>query len=275
MAKLLARGGPSLLNVFQEEYRDNRVFEPLTKDGWLRASSLGEICARQEVLAARTKTKREELIDLDSQLTFDKGHGMHAVMQNSALPRLGVIRGRWRCWHCTKVYGGSDKTFSLEAQIPCPEICTACKNENPKFEYIEQWFENVEYRVNGHPDAFLVLPDEPRMGVGELKSISERKSKDVRDVPDFGHVIQVQTYMWLTGLEWGLILYWIKGAYRSSLIEHYIERDEDAIDMIKNLARSIWDNLEEGELPERICSSADCKRAENCWMRNACFEGAL
>ena len=151
------------------------------------------------MLAARHNVNREFLIEMHDQLVFDRGKGVHWTLQNHVLPRLGCLVGMWNCKRCGVLYGGpSDWRVRPDSCICCQE---AKQNEDDtSFEYVEQQFRDETYRVTGHPDGFLVLPSMPGHGVLEGKSASDRKFQDVQDVPDFGHVIQLQAYLWLTGL---------------------------------------------------------------------------
>jgi len=265
-----------------------RKVVPLEAKDWLRCSSLERMCPREEILASRLKVDRDDTIHPDLQLAFDLGHGMHWAFQNRIAPKLGIIRGKWRCLRCGVAVGGSpdesmwfgadyDKLVKTSVARP-----TACGNptcaEAPRdedtgdFEYVEQYFGNEVYRIGGHPDAFLEMEDGDGLGLGELKSCSERRFKEIKDCPDFGHVIQMQTYMWLTGLKWGMLLYWCKALFREPLVEHCVERDDETIEKIKEMIKDVWDGVETGYLPERICSSADCTRAEKCELSKPCFE---
>jgi hypothetical protein len=278
MAKSIARAGPSLLRVVKDEFKEERRVKPLTSQGWLRVSALSSLCAREEVLAAILDIERHDFIDTDLLLTFNHGHGLHWALQNRVLSRIEVLFGRWRCKICGACYGGVDTDVG---NIARPKTCTSniCKDrkeprdgDDNDFEYQEQFFKSNEYRIGGHPDGFLRLPDADEEGVLEGKSVSERRSKEIRDVPDFGHVVQLQTYMWLTGRKWGVILYWVKGLYRSPFIEHYVERDDETIEKIKEMISGIWYGIKKGVLPDRICSSPDCNRAEECSLAEPCFK---
>jgi len=111
------------------------------------------------------------------------------------------------------------------------------------------------------------------LGVIECKSISHKGAELVKGSPDFGHVVQLQSYFWLTGLKWGKILYWDKTVYGlPAIIEHFVEKDDATIDRIKELIRSFRDGLRTGKVPSRICSSPDCKRAEGCALVKPCFD---
>lgn len=83
----------------------------------------------------------------------------------------------------------------------------------------------------------------------------------------------MQTYLWFTGLQWALILYWHKaGDGVSALIPHFIPRDDATIDEIKATLRSIWSGLEGGPLPLRICAKPDAPTAKACCVGGPCFE---
>jgi len=233
------------------------------------------------VLAAQLEITRRDDVDADLNLTFAQGTGMHWVMQNEVLPVLGkVLVGKWQCKVCGEVYGGLD---TEDGNIPMPDSCTMCEElgESPifdgdfRFEFMEQEFINVEYQFTGHNDGFLRLPEADGDGVFELKSCSAYKAKQIKDVPDMGHVAQAQSYMWLTNTRWALLLYWDKGTFRGPLTEHFVERDEEAIEEIKSMLRSVWEGIETGELPDRICTSVDCNRAEECPVAKPCFEYEL
>lgn len=277
MAKVVTRAGPSLLRVVGEEFKEDREVAPLSSGDWIRVSSLSNLCAREEVLASKLKVERVDSISTDLLLTFNHGHGLHWALQNRVLAGLGVLFGCWRCKICGARYGGSE---TVAGNIPRPEKCHSniCKDrkeprdrEDRDFEYEEQFFKDNEHRLCGHPDGFLRLLDVQGEGVLEGKSISERRSREIKDVPDFGHVIQLQAYLWLTGCEWGLIVYWIKGKFRDPLVEHYVERDDETIEKIKQMLQSIWAGVKGGPLPERICNTPDCSRAEECNMAKPCF----
>jgi hypothetical protein len=163
-----------------------------------------------------------------------------------------------------------------ELQIQRPNICPNCKAvmSSDNSLYIEQHIKNPEYRLMGHPDGFIRLDGYPGFGVLEIKSISPKGAYEVRNCAKLDHVVQNQSYMWLTGCRWGKVLYWDKGTVgMRGLIEHTIEYDEDHVEAIQNLVRDIWIGVEDpdSKLPERICASPDCKRAKHCSSVEVCF----
>lgn len=278
MAKVVTRAGPSLIRVISEKFKEDREVPPLTPQSWLRVSALSSLCAREEVLASLLRVNRHDIIGTDLLLTFNHGHGLHWALQNRVLAGLGVLYGRWRCTICGARCGGRDTD---EGNVLRPSKCGSniCRGrkeprdpETNDFEYEEQYFTNKELRIGGHNDGFLRLPGVEGEGVLEGKSISDRRARDIKDVPDFGHVVQLQSYMWLTDCQWGVIVYWNKGTFRAPLVEHFVERDDETIEKIKAMIRSIWAGMKGGALPERLCRSSGCERAEACSMAGPCFE---
>lgn len=236
-------------------------------------SSFASLCPREEVLVGVENLTRKGEITADLALIFDHGHALHWALQNRVLPAAGVLRGQWRCHGCGARAGAPNGSGGpLEWAVARPPLCPACGEEAFTFE--EYVLRDEEYRVQGHSDGFLEIEGLPGLGVFEGKSINPRGAWEVRDTPKLDHVIQTQMYMWLTGAQWGVIVYWDKaGSGMASLIEHMIDRDEETIDFIKLTIKSIWAGIDDGgPLPSRICETATCKRAEACSVTVQCFE---
>jgi hypothetical protein len=282
LGSALASASPagSLKDLIKIRFKSEETVRPMKKDDWLRVSSLPSVCAREEVLAACKSIPRTYVEEPDLRLTFEHGHALHHQLQNSILPELGVIYGTWQCIGCGTVYG------SKNDRIRRPDGCSKCKGRQlaagearsgseleHEFKYVEEWYADEVYRIGGHPDAFIQMQGYSGFGILEAKSISQRSAVNIKHVPDLGHAIQLQVYLWLTNLSWGKILYWDKGTFGvNAWIEHYIERDDNVIVQVKELIRSIRDGIGTGQLPKRICSSSDCKRAEECSLSQLCFE---
>lgn len=259
---------------------ESRDVSPLTDDSWLRVSALAGLCAREEVICSVDDLVRKDDISSSLMMIFEHGHSLHWGLQNRVLPKTQTIMGRWRCIRCGHVYGGQEEwhlplpdDFHAR-QLPREDSCSECGVEQSPDTclYEEQWIKNPEYRIAGHPDAFLSMPQYEGLGVFEGKSISAKGAWEVRGVPKMDHVVQVQTYMWLTGCTWGKIVYWNKGGYgKDALIEHHVEYDEDHIDAIKALITNIWEGVRSGNLPERICATDTCPRAKACSVSDECF----
>jgi hypothetical protein len=270
LVEIAARSGASLKLLIKEDYKTVEDVPFLLADSWIRSSGFPSLCPREEVLCANDKVPRTWEISADLNLIFQHGHGLHHQLQNEIMPAIGVIRGKWVCLGCGGMHGGeADRTVRVETWAEeRPASCPGC--ESTAFTFHEVQMLNDEYRISGHCDGFLEMEGVPGMGILEGKSIMA--GWEVQNVPKLDHVIQLQTYMWLADLQWGIILYWQKGENGiRCLIEHFVERDEDTIDNIKSTLKSIWDGVDGGDLPEKLCEKYGCKRAKSCVVRDKCF----
>lgn len=250
------------------------------------------MCAREEVLCSQRNKTRRDVVDPDLMLIFEHGHGLHWDLQNRILPQTKTLVGRWLCGSCGAVHGGQSewetpvevaaeqdvrgamRTFH-DSQILRPATCPKCGSPltSDNSLYQEQWIRHSQLRLAGHPDGFLRVPWHRGLGIFEAKSIGSKGAWEVRNCAKLDHVVQAQCYMWLTGCRWGVILYWDKGtAGLKGLIEHVVEYDEDLVASLRALIADIWNGVEGGKLPERICHAANCKRAELCSSVEACFQ---
>lgn len=275
--------GVALVEAIRAGLKERRVRLPLAPGGYLRGSGLAELCPREEVLASREETQRVKTADADDLLVYAHGHGLHYALQNHVLPRVGVLVGRWICLNCGTNYGVPREPSPLRVEdgvpsailegvlVPRPERCGCGSTEPNDFYYRELSYAAPEYGTGGHPDGFLRLEGREGLGVFEAKSTSNLW--EVRSAPYVAHAIQVQTYLWFTGLKWAVILYWHKGGQGiPALVEHTVERDDETIAQIKRTLREVWDGVEGGPLPGRICQAADSTRAKECKVRGSCFE---
>lgn len=83
------------------------------------------------------------------------------------------------------------------------------------------------------------------------------------------HRIQLNTYMWLLGLDHGVLLHENKNS--QLLLCELVPRDDGLIHQIRSDARDIWSCIERGEVPERPYESRNkfpcpyCDYASQCW----------
>jgi hypothetical protein len=264
-------GTPSLKKLIRSGFKRKEEVPYPTEDSWIRASGFALMCPREEVLCARARITREREIDTDLLLIFEHGHGLHDRLQNVILPRVGVLRGKWICLGCGTMQGGpppEDCSASTDWAIPCPDECEECGAS--EFRFFEVEYYNHALRLKGHTDGYLAIPGMPGLGVLEAKSI--KPGWQIKNVPKLEHAIQLQLYLLLTGLQWGIILYWIKGENGlEAFVEHFVERDEDTLTKVKAAIRGIHSGVMGGPLPDRTCASAGCPRAADCVVSEACF----
>lgn len=273
-AAIAGNASPSLKKHIRAGFKRSEEVPYPTKESWIRASGFAMMCPREEVVCARERVTRVREIETDLLLIFEHGHGLHDRLQSSILPDIGVLRGKWICLGCGEMAGGpapDDPSLSTEWAIPRPDVCERCDSAQFRFHEVE--YHNHLLRYKGHTDGYLALPEMPTLGVLEAKSI--KPGWQIKNVPKLDHALQIQSYFLLTGLEWGIILYWIKGENGlDAFVEHYIERDEDTITRIEFTIRSIHAGIAGGSLPGRLCASLDCPRALDCVVSESCFAQA-
>lgn len=263
-----------LTKLLSDRFVSSRVKMPMTSTSIIRASGFSFLCPREEAICTMFDITRSETVDPDGNTIFSLGHGMHWAMQNKILPAVASIYGRWTCLDCSETVGGLVEGKPLQDTLVLrPEECPKCKSPGEDMVYREMYFLNNRFKIGGHPDGFIKIPERPDLGVIEVKSISLNKSYEIQSVPDMGHVTQAQIYLWFTKLKWSIILYWIKGVNGlEGLVEHYVERDDEAIANIENTLKETWDGILGKQLPERICSTSTCARAKKCSVAKKCFE---
>ncbi len=265
-----------------KEKRKSLPIDPSSPSSYVRCSGISTMCPREEVLVSLLNVDIMDEVSGDLGVTFAHGNALHHVLQNDILPRANVLIGVWRCNECGARYGRwePDKGDPMYGLVPRPVSCIGCdshatdlRRADTLFFYEEVTLVNTEIRLTGHPDGFLRMPGMPGIGQLEIKSVSERSAWEIRNVPDIGHVMQVQAYMLLTGLKWAKILYWNKAGFGlSAFVEHFVERDENTITKIKDMIESIFRGLNGGFLPSRICSTISAPRAKQCPVAKPCFK---
>lgn len=281
MAREAVRSDETLKLMLRRTLGSVRDVAPLGPGQLLRISSLAGVCAREEALCAKLRVVRKDRVDVGLDLTFEHGHALHWGFRNRVLPKTHSLVGRWQCGNCGALYGGRNQWRApvepsfIYQQVPRPHRCGRCKAEltGDTSIYKEQWIVHPDYRIAGHPDGFLRMVEHQGLGTLELKSINAHGAWEVRNCAKLDHVVQLQSYMWLTGCRWGKVIYWDKGGQGlSALIEHYVEYDDGHVEAIQGLIRSIWAGVEGREVPDRICADSKCKRATLCSVPDACFE---
>jgi len=128
---------------------------------------------------------------------------------------------------------------------------------------------NKRYELSYTPDAIIDFMGEQQ--VVEIKSMNTFQFKHCTSHPSGKK--QLMMYMHLTGIHKGFVLVEDKNTqdfkifmqkYDATEVEDYVER----LEAIRFYKRRV---LEEGKMVKGICSSRDCKRAQKCDMRDACF----
>lgn len=197
-----------------------------------------KFCMRQQVLSLIYKQRQGEQVQVGLKRIFEEGNAIHEKWQ-----RLFIRAKYGKAQHM-------DKTRMCE-----------------------------EFEVSFTPDAILKIPEfNASIGwegpmVCEIKSVNTFQFKHITSHPS--GMKQMQLYMHLTGIHKGFVLCEDKNTqdfkiflydYEPEVVLPFVERME-AIQFYKQRA------FEEHRMVKRCddCKKATCKRAEECAMRDACW----
>lgn len=134
---------------------------------------------------------------------------------------------------------------------------------------IEQRGVSNEWKLLFTPDAIIELNG--KTYVVEIKSVNTFQFKNMKTHPSGEK--QCNLYMHFTGIPRGFVLAEDKNTqeikvipvkYNPSKVRPYVERMYKVKEYIKRYE-------ETGKLPSRMCNGENCKMAERCAYRNACF----
>ena len=188
------------------QYRDYSYYHP---------SDLG-YCIRKAVMM-KVGFEGEYYTLPRLQRIFENGHSTHARFQEH-FSRMGIIYGRWKCYNCHKIMGNG-----VLQGFPRPSKCEFCSDPKmqkvydnkgkllygpyPLFEYRELPVEHDKMKVKGHTDGILQL--DKSLYVIDFKTCSQAAFNDVvaTNCPMEAHIFQVNIYMYVLGVENGIILY--------------------------------------------------------------------
>lgn len=189
---------------------------------------------------------------------FDNGHGVHARWQKY-LDDMAILRGQWKCKGCGTISGNGQKLGILnpahDRGWACPCGYRYREIRSQLNEYVElEVRSDPEFNFLGHCDAVVDLTGtEFRRGkydvfVVDFKSINDENFGSL-EKPEYKHVVQVNIYMWLLGLDAAVVLYENKSA--QTLKEFFVPRNEDMIRKIQSESLALMDLLKGNRIPKR------------------------
>lgn len=214
-------------------------------------------------------------IDPQLQRIFDTGHGMHFRLGKN-LEETGILKGRWKCPACERVYG---KKETLGTHRP-----NKCDCGSRKFKYQEVGFYDDDTMIGGHVDAILDLrgmdnipenaSEEDSHIIVDFKTIRSEAFRRLI-APKDSHFIQLQTYLYLSGLKVGKLLYENKNdcVFRQFLVP----RDDTCIAKIRSdgqsLKKVVTSTNSKGQhtLPARAHKKNNVKECVECAFRSHCW----
>lgn len=219
--------------------RDNRHLEEVRKG--LHASSIidsdNHFCLREQVLSLLFEMDQGKELPVKALQIFAAGSSIHEKWQN-------MIK------ECSGEKGNSIKLV---------------KNEARSF--------NEKYEIYYTPDSIVEIDNVPY--IIEYKSMNtyayQSALKSINPHPSARK--QIQLYMFLTGIEKGIILIEDKNTqdFMTYRVKFNYKEITPFIDRLIDVQEAKKEFIENDELPNRICKKSNCKRAEECSMKTACF----
>jgi hypothetical protein len=273
---------PKSLQEAIETISEEEMDYPITKEEIekgktvFRASGISYLCQREEVLCSVDNVTRIETTPVRMRLIMDTGTWVHRQLQ-SYFADKGILYGHWRCIDCGKWYGEkAPKGVDIREAPIHPELFVQkpqnCECGSRNIDYIEPEFINREFLVIGHADGLIGFGSDGPTELLEIKTINEdgfMKVANGKPLP--AHVVQVNIYMWLTGLRRTRLLYYEKNkSYTSEIL---IDYDPKKIEVYQALLKQIIDGVKSGNAPlAGACSDPNDSRARKCAVRKKCFE---
>jgi hypothetical protein len=279
---------------FREDFLDwlvNGKTEPPRAPG-LHCSSLWKTCPRLPLLEAKyAEYIKVEPESAGQRMTYDVGHALHDLIQNSYMGPFGRMWGKWKCLSCQKI--------THEGTMPqaCPECDAAWRNEEDGIQnivYAELFVADDVLKYCGHCDGILLTRAKKKV-VFEFKTISKSQYGGLKQ-PKHEHVVQVHAYMNALGLKEAIILYLDKGSQadwrkmsdgrwscKNPHLKVFLVKFDD--DLWASMSKRITDyhraekrakalpTVEIENINEfaRVCSHKGCDMAGECHLRDLCF----
>lgn len=218
--------------------RDDRVLDEVRVG--LHASAIigpdSEFCYREQVLSLVYEMSQGKDLPVNALRIFSAGTSIHEKWQNMF-----------------KACSGNMKGFKL------------IKEEARS--YSEKW--NLYFT----PDSIIEI--DGLKYIVEIKSMNTflYKHAAVSSNPHPHARHQIQLYMHLTGIHHGLILIEDKNTQEFEVfkVEYDYKEVLPYLDRLIEINAQYKDLVESNIQPRGLCSKENCKRAENCNMRFACF----
>lgn len=232
------------------------------------------------------KISKPDIVDSRLQRIFNNGHHVHYRLGGD-LQRTTMLKGVWRCSydspdHPLPATYGADEKLGIKK----PDACSCGFN---KFNYEEVGFLDDDTMIGGHVDAVLDLrgfdingkhvpddaPIEDSHMIVDFKSIRWEGFKNLTE-PKSGHIIQMQIYLYLSGLKFGKFLYENKND--QNFKQFLVVRDDEIIarevEKAKTLKHIVKHTNSDGvkTLPPRDSSykkntkeCVECRYRSHCW----------
>ncbi len=244
-----------------------------------------EFCARERILMLGSgKKNRDRHLSTSMAVTYAIGHFVEEVIVAEALAEEGVAVANWECYVCGAMQRMSKK----------PEACENCGCR--RYRHRDVRFKSEYSGITCGIDMFADRGD-GKLRVVEVKSIDKIAFKKLV-APYAEHRWRTNLYMrcieestseyrHVVHTDSARVLYVSKGGYgvkdldvkkwdfrddgMSPFKEYEVLRDDSQTDDLVEAAKLVYEHEKGGSLPDRVCKTAMCKRAEWCVVASTCF----
>lgn len=126
-----------------------------------------------------------------------------------------------------------------------------------------------KYELSYTPDARINIFGEDVLV--EIKSMNTYAFKKATSHPSGEK--QLNFYLCFEKLKWGFVLAEDKNdqEFKIFIVKRNVEEGRKYLDRLVAIKEAKKYFIESGKMPKRICSSCNCKMAEKCSMKDACF----
>jgi hypothetical protein len=269
-----------------------------------RASGLARTCPVQAAYVVRAVLEKDKETvmawhlanQLPSRLipTLDQGTVIHLQMQYYAGLTGFVPEGQWKCPNCG---------FFTRKKVPMPKVavpgadgfdseypgkCPKCKGKNlkmyPPWLYVEPELEepNAEkvrwqFRLTGKCDGIWRLNVRHGKKVVQVRAVADYKSINKNGftgsygggLPKDSHIPQLQAYMAMADLEWGVLVYYCKD--NSEMKFCLVKRDRQAWKATMRRIEWARSGSLNGKEKYRRCESFKDPNARACLFCEKCW----
>lgn len=127
-----------------------------------------------------------------------------------------------------------------------------------------------KYELSYTPDARIHILGEDVLV--EIKSMNTYAFEKATSHPSGEK--QLNFYLCMEKLEWGFVLAEDKNdqEFKIFIVHRDVEKAKPYLNRLVSIKQAKQHFLETGKMPKRLCGSCDCKQAEKCNMRDACWD---
>jgi hypothetical protein len=262
---------------------------------YFRASALGQVCGRAVALQIVNRLKIRGDLDPATLHLFAKGRAYHRMHQEDILPVIADrgLLGWWRSPHGSVHGNNPDGTPMLwTAKSASEELGVPARF----LQYVEATCFNHDLMLRGHPDAIidwgaLDFSHPDHHGGREIVELKSRHDSDwmwnavdpeMGGKPLDSHVLQVEAYMLLTGIDHARIIYMKKGddelseGLHASYAEWRVTANPGKAEAIRKYLIAYHELVAKAHIEKAVPKNTRCAdftkgMAAKCPMRHPCF----